>query len=256
MGKRQVARRTEPRPPGWWDGFFDTFRPVFGVIPRRRTNQDVRFLLKKLDLKSGDSFLDCPCGIGRIALPLAAKGLRVTGVDVTRSYLDELARKAARRGLAIDTVRADMRRIKFAEEFDGAANLWTSFGYFEKESDNKLVLKKAYRALRPGGRFMLHLINRDWIMKHFQETDWFETGGVKVLSKRSFDYEASMCRETWTFMRDGQEVSHDTAIRMYSFHELVAMFREVGFSDIEGYGSVKEEPITRDRNMMYVIGKR
>ena len=43
---------------------------------------------------------------------------------------------------------------------------------------------------------------------------------------------------------------------MYSFHELIAMFESVGFIDIEGYGSVKEEPISREKNMMFVIGTK
>ena len=45
-------------------------------------------------------------------------------------------------------------------------------------------------------------------------------------------------------------------MRMYSFHELVAMFEKTGFVDIEGYGSIKEVPITRDHMMMWVFGTK
>jgi len=41
---------------------------------------------------------------------------------------------------------------------------------------------------------------------------------------------------------------------MYSYHELIAMFKEVGFVDIEGYGSMKDEPISQERRMMFVTG--
>ena len=43
---------------------------------------------------------------------------------------------------------------------------------------------------------------------------------------------------------------------MYSFHELIAMLESVGFVDIEGYGSLKDEPISRDKQMMFIIGTR
>jgi len=241
---------------GWWDDFFPAFTPIFGIVSQKVTNAHVRYVIKKLDLKPGKRFLDCACGIGRIALPLAKKGIRVTGVDIMQSYLDELAKKARRRNLRMDLINSDMRRINFESRFDACGNLWTSFGFFEKESDNLLVLKKMYRALKPGGKFMLHVINRDWIMAKYDPTDWFEVKGVKVMQKRSFDYARSINRGTWFFLKDGREEAFDVNIRMYSYHELIGMFKSVGFVDIEGYGSVKDEPISRDKGMMFIIGTR
>lgn len=240
----------------WWDGFFPAFRPVFGKMPLRATNADVKFMIKKLNLRPGKKFLDCPCGIGRIALPMAKTGVRVTGVDITQSYLDELAVKAKRRGLKISLQHSDMRRISFDSEFDAAGNLWTSFGYFEKESDNLLVLKKMFRALKPGGRFLLHLINRDWVMANFQPSDGYEAGKVKVIEKNGFNFATSVSTGQWTFIGPDGISTHHTAIRMYSYHELIAMFRKVGFVDIEGYSTPKETPIGLAQRNMYVFGTR
>ena len=241
---------------GWWDEFFPAARPVFGFVPQKMTNAQVRFIVKKMNLKPGSKFLDCPCGIGRIALPLAKAGIKVTGVDITESYLTELSGKAKKRGFKIDLHHGDMRRIKFNSEFDAGGNLWTSFGYFEKESDNLLALKKMYKALKPGGKFLLHVINRDWIIANFSANGWCDAGKTRILEQRGFDYARSISTSTWTLIRDGQESIHDTAIRMYSYHELIAMFERIGFVDIEGYGSVKEEPISRDHRMMFIFGSR
>jgi len=90
----------------WWHDFFPAFRSIFGTVQPKTTNAEVRYLIKKLNLKPGKKFLDCPCGIGRIALPLARKGIRVTGVDIIPSYLDEVESKARRRGLKLDLHRA------------------------------------------------------------------------------------------------------------------------------------------------------
>ena len=49
---------------GWWDEFFPAFRPLFGILPQRMTNAEVRFILSMMNLKPGSKFLDCPCGIG------------------------------------------------------------------------------------------------------------------------------------------------------------------------------------------------
>lgn len=244
------------RDAGWWDDFFPSFRPVFDRIPQKNTNALVRYVIAKLDLKPGRKFLDCPCGIGRIALPLARKGIKVTGVDLMPSYLEEMGRRADRRGLKIACRQCDMRRINFDRQFDAAGNLWTSFGFFPKESDNRLTLRKMYQALKPGGKFMLYLINRDWVLANYIESGWFDSGGTKVLEKGTFDYATSTKRSTWYFLQDGHEVARECTIRLYSYHELVAMLQSVGFVDIQGYGSLKDEPISRDRRMMYIIGTR
>lgn len=241
---------------GWWDEFFTDFRPAFGLISARSTNAEARFIIRHLRVGPRKNFLDCPCGIGRVALPLAAQGLRVTGVDITPSYIDEMLGRADRRGLKIRGSVGDMRRIDYENEFDAAGNLWTSFGFFDREADNMLVLRRMYRALKPGGRFLLHVINRDWVMANFHPSDWFEARGVKILEKRSFDFATSTSLSTWTFIKDGEKSSHEIHIRMYSYHELIAMFRRVGFVDIEGYGSTNDTPITLNSRMMFVIGRK
>jgi 2-polyprenyl-3-methyl-5-hydroxy-6-metoxy-1,4-benzoquinol methylase len=244
------------KPHEWWHAFFPDFRAVFDQVSRKQTNAQVNYIISKMNLRPGHKFLDCPCGIGRIALPLARKGIRVTGVDITPSYLTELESKAKRSGLKINCVHCDMRRIDFKEEFDAAGNLWTSFGYFERESDNLLTLKKIFQALKPGGKFLLHLINRDWIMAHYASRDWFECKGTMVLLKNGFDYEKSISRGDWHIIRDGRETVHSTGIRMYSCHELIEMFSRVGFVDIRAFGTTTDEPVGLEQRMIFIFGAR
>ncbi len=240
----------------WWTRFFPEFRPVFDIIPAKLTNAEADYITKKLNLSPGKKFLDCPCGIGRISIPLAKKGIKLTGVDITPIYLDELAQKAARMGLKINLVQRDMRRIDFDSVFDGAGNLWTSLGYFPKESDNLLVLKKIFRALKPGGKFMLHIINRDWVVRNYRANDWFEIRGVKVFEQRRMDLSNSVSDSIWHYLKDGKETICRLGIRMYSYHEILEMMRRAGFVNIEGFGSMKDEPVSWDHRMMFVIGAK
>ena len=143
--------------PEWWHEFYQEFRPVFGILPAKSATTLVRRIINELGLSKGSTLLDCPCGYGRISIPLARKGIRVTGVDIMPPYLKELEKRARRAKLKIPTVHSDMRRINFENHFDAAANIWTSFGYFEKESDNLLVLKKYYK---DRGRIRLQPANR------------------------------------------------------------------------------------------------
>ena len=178
----------------WWDELFTPFRIVFDSIPASESNAQANYIIKKLKLKPGMKFLDCPCGIGRLSIPIAKKGIKITGVDLTKSYIDEFKIKARKLKLNIKLDVKDMRRINYDSEFDAAGNLWTSFGYFDKESENLLALKKMYKALKPGGMFMLSLINRDWLVANFEHTGWDEYKVLRILQKRVFDYRKSVIR--------------------------------------------------------------
>ncbi|MEZ5358995.1 MAG: methyltransferase domain-containing protein [Candidatus Zixiibacteriota bacterium] len=240
----------------WWQDFFDDFAPAFDLVPAKIVNQDVRFFIKKLKLSKGKSFLDCPCGIGRISIPMAKRGIRVTGVDFMQPYLDILADRTIKAGVKITTVRRDMRRIQYTNQFDAAGNIWTSLGYFQKESDNFLVVKNLYRALKPGGRVLFHMINRDYVIANFRPHIWEQVSGMYILNDNSFDFQTSRGDTNWLFIKDGQEKRLHSDLRIYSYHELYAMMRKAGFVDIEGFSSVKEEPISQQNRMMFVFGTK
>jgi len=240
----------------WWTDFFPAFRPFFDIITAKDTAAEVSYIAKKLQLKKGSRFLDCPCGIGRISIHLAKKGIRVTGVDITESYIEELAMRSKRLKLKLDLVHADMRRLNFDREFDAAGNIGTSFGYFEKDSDNLQSLKKMYAALKAGGKFMLNVMNRDWIIKNFTPVAFSQVGNIRVFQRRQFDFVNSLLSADWIFLFDGEERTYRTVIRLYSYHELRAMMYRAGFTDIQGYGSTKDDAIDFNSRMVFVIGTK
>ena len=93
-------------------------------------------------------------------------------------------------------------------------------------------------------------------MTNYSANGWSEVENVKVLEKRNFVYSKSINYSTYSFIENGSEKVIQTGIRMYSYHELIRMFMSVGFTQIEGYGSVKDEPIGRDKRMMFIFGSR
>src|SRR3954465_2520062 len=62
--------------------------------------EDVAFYLEEAR-RSGGPVVELGVGTGRIAVPIAADGIRVIGVDSSRGMLDVCARRAALAGLAI-----------------------------------------------------------------------------------------------------------------------------------------------------------
>ena len=83
-------------------------------------------------------------------------------------------------------IQGDVRYIDFGEEYDAAIIMFQSFGYFS-DSEDKSVLSKVFDALKIKGRFLIEILNRDWILKNFVEIQETVIDGILVIEKREFD---------------------------------------------------------------------
>lgn len=147
------------------------WRTVFGEVDPHRTEADVAFLHGALPLPAYQRVLDVPCGSGRHVRALSELGYDVLGVD------NDPAVSPA--------VLCDLRELDvLATDFDAVINMWASFGYFRADV-NELVLASLARRLRPGGRVVLDLFNREFfegrdgervLRPGIVERSWIESG--------------------------------------------------------------------------------
>ncbi len=234
-----MHEQAEKAPPAWYDGFFESEWLDYLALGRpEQTRQQVEFIVEKLALKPGAAILDLACGRGRVAVELARLGFCVTGLDLSPRSL-ELARKAADDArVDMEFVRRDMRRLDAEEAFDAVINVWTSFGYFEREEDHGLVLDAVARALVPGGRFLIDTINPMTLARRFQERDWREfDDGTIMFEQRSYDHLSGRTAATWTFVRtDGSRSELRHVLRAYTAAELGALLERAGLQLEDAWG--------------------
>lgn len=115
---------------------------------------DVAFYAHQCTRQPG-RVLELGCGNGRILLPLAARGIDVSGADASGPMLRELARKAAARGVAPSIVRADVRRLPFRRAFATVLAPYSLVTYMSTAADAAALVEAACAALLPGGRLVL-----------------------------------------------------------------------------------------------------
>lgn len=226
-------------PPAWYDGFFESEWLDYLALGRpEQTRQQVQFIIEKLALEPSAAILDLACGRGRVAVELARLGFSVTGLDLSPRSL-ELAREAAHdAGVSITFVERDMRQLDAEEAFDAVINVWTSFGYFEREEDHSLVLDTVARALVPDGRFLIDTINPMTLARRFQERDWREfDDGTIMVEQRSYDHLTGRTGATWTFVRsDGSRSELRHVLRAHTAAELATLLERAGLHIEDAWG--------------------
>jgi SAM-dependent methyltransferase len=227
-------------PSDWFDGFFEEEWLEYLAAPdEERTAQTVAFIEEQLVLREGSRVLDVACGRGRIAVPLAQHGCRVTGIDLSPNSLARAREAAEAAGVEVELIHLDMRRLDSVEQFDAVINIFTSFGYFADEADDRLVVDAITRALVPGGVFLIDDINPVALMARYREKDWREFGdGTLFLEERRYDHLGGRLEATWTFVRsDGSRSELKHSFRGYTAAELRALLESAGLAVDGAWGS-------------------
>src|SRR6476619_6340645 len=123
----------------WWETFFTGVAVDMGVqaVPAEHTKREADRLEKLLAVAEGGEILDVPCGAGRLALVLAQRGYRMTGVDWSSECL-RYARASGSDHVAWE--QRDMRDLPWPGRFDAAFCFGNSFGYLDDQGNQAFLL--------------------------------------------------------------------------------------------------------------------
>ena len=236
----------------WWQTFFsgivlDMWQQA---VPEVCTQVEAKFISSLLHLPPGARILDAPCGEGRIARELAAKGYQLSGVDMAQDFLEIARTKAKQRHLTIAFEQGDVRSLRFVDEFDGAVCWGNSFGYFD-DAGNAAMLQSLARALKPGGRLVLDASsNAKSRLPHFQQREWAKIGDILFLEENEYDHAQGRMITHYTFVRGGKEETRTGSHRIYTYREICRMLEDAGFAQVKSYASLNKDPFKLGENQL------
>lgn len=220
--------------------WFETFFAGLALDLWRATNtpehtaEEADFLIRRLGLQAGDCALDVPCGNGRHAVELARRGIRMTGVDISRGFLEEARRTAP----SVEWVLGDMRELPWPSRFDAAYCWGNSFGYFDHECCLRF-LEAVARALKPGGRFMMETgLVAESILPNLQPQRTLAIGDIGFASRNVYDPMEGRLDITYTFTRGEERETKATHQWVHSAGEIRRMLRQCGLEPVEAFGDV------------------
>lgn len=208
-------------------------------------------------LNKGNSVLDVCCGPGRIAVELALCGLDVTGVDITEPFLKAAEETAKDENVCLNLINCDMRVFEAKKPFDAAVNIYNSFGYCDKISDDKKILLQVFKSLKKDGTFILECISREIAVKYFTEGEWFERAGMTVLTHFDVVRAWEGLNSKWILIdSQGNRTEHEFVQRLYSAAELRDTLLSIGFSSANVYGGFNFEPYNQNAKTMVIVAKK
>lgn len=238
-----------------WQRFFDNHAPDYhDNVFTKNTPAEIEFLLEELRPPAGARILDVACGTGRHAIPLAARGFQVVGIDLSAGMLEQAQAAAAEAGVEIEFRQADATEFTIDEPCDAAICICEgAFGLLASDDDPiehpLAILRCVAGALKPGSPAIFTVLNGYRMAREFNQVD--VTGG-------NFDpLTLSTISECNT-----SDVTAECAMRERGFMptELRLLFDRAGFSIEHIWGGTagnwRRGPIDLDEFEVMVVARK
>ncbi|MCE5256838.1 MAG: class I SAM-dependent methyltransferase [Spirochaetaceae bacterium] len=213
-------------------------------------------IVRLTGIKSGAKVLDLCCGVGRHSLDMALRGYEVTGIDITKSYLDAAKETANAMSVKADFIRADAREFSRPGHFDLCMNLFTSFGYFStKEMDIEMLSLCAHN-LAPGGCLILETIGKEIAVRDFVECEEFTRAGWDVTTEYRVVGPWEGMKNRW-ILRDGTQcVDYSFILRLYAGTEMIQALKLAGFSEVSILGGFDGRPYDNHARSLVALARK
>ena len=223
-------------------------------------DRSVKWLIEALSLETGDSILDLGCGPGLYASCLARAGMRVTGVDYSRRSIEYATQHAKDNNLDIIYRYENYLNLGDENQYDAALLIYGDFCPLNPAQRSKL-LQNIYRALKPGGKFVLDVSTRECRKKHGNRNRWrvLETGfwkpGPHLLLEEGFDYpEQSIWLDQFIVIEiDGKVSVYRNWFQDYTPDTIIAELTQGCFSVESLWGDLAGSPYTSESEWIGVI---
>ncbi len=216
-------------------------------------------------LRDRDTIMELACGTGRIAIPLAQRGLSVTGIDYSKPMLDLARKKATETHVEIQLALCDIRNFDLGKKFGSILLLSNALWHVHERSDFQALMQCVQRHLEPDGLFVLDVFvpNLDILNRDPQQRYPFSTyteqetrEQVEVTQTHIYEPDTQISRVVqYKGMTD--EIIGGLNLRMYFPQELDALLAHNGMMIDEKFGSWDRAPFdANSRHQLYFCSSR
>jgi SAM-dependent methyltransferase len=246
---------------------------LYDLDDRPIVKDDIPFYLDYAGLIGGE-ILEIACGTGRVTLPLARAGFRVTGLDLSKDMLERFREKLIYETVSvrerIQFVEADMAAFELNKRFPFIIIPFRAFQLLTTSNHRSACLEKVQQHLTDGGLFVITaykpygLLDENWVQP--EKEDWTKTDpntGITVRRtniKRRIDIENQITYpELIYYVKDqeGNTTTHAEKLSMAYFYEeqLRELLKNAGFQIVDTFGYYDKRPISEGSELIFICSK-
>lgn len=228
-----IANFIEMKTKDWFTDWFNT--SYYHVLYKDRNDEEALLFMKKittfLALPKTTHILDLPCGKGRHAVFLNSLGYKVTGGDLSENSII-YAQKFETETLNFSV--HDMRK-PFNNKYNAVFNLFTSFGYFEEDKDDLLILQNIKNGLKKDGVFVFDFLNAEFVNATLVAKETKTVDGITFYITR--EIKDGFILKDISFFADDQNHAYTERVKYLDANKMKAYFEKVGFTITNIFGS-------------------
>jgi SAM-dependent methyltransferase len=237
----------------WFETWFDS--PYYHILYKHRDEVEAEFFLDTLidfiKPPHEATILDVACGKGRHSIYLNKKGYDVTGFDLSAESI--LFDKQFEND-KLTFYLHDMREVFRSNYYDIVLNLFSSFGYFDKERDNIRCLIANSTSLKSGGIFVFDYINADKL-KSCESKINKVVDGIDFHIHKFVD--GNFIRKTISFTDKGRSFTFREQLLLADKEKLEEYFELAGLKISHCFGNYKLDAFDRNKSerLILIAGK-
>lgn len=234
----------------WFDEWFDT--RYYHILYSNRDDREAEVFLNNLcaflQMKPGCSVLDLPCGKGRHAVFLHQKGFKVEGADLSENSILE-AQKNQVSGLSFRV--HDIRDAYASGEFDYVFNLFTSFGYFDREEENEQAFATLVSAMAPGATLVIDFMNTHKVIREMLAVENKTIEGITFHLKRYV--KAGFIVKEISFSDQGKSFFYTERVKELYSTDFSSYIRRFGLEVQAEFGDYALSPYRASASDRYIV---
>lgn len=230
----------------WFTSWFNT--PYYHILYKDRNDADAQLFMQNitqfLQLSKETHILDLPCGKGRHSVYLNSLGYRVTGGDLSENSIVHAKQFENDR---LRFVVKDMRQ-SFRGQYNAIFNLFTSFGYFENDAEEILVLKNMKNSFLEDGVLVLDFLNVEKVKASLVKKEVKTVDGIDFHIER--EIKDGFITKHISFSDQNEDYSYTEHVKYLDLEKFKTYFTAAGLTLQHVFGDYQLsefDPQTSDR---------
>ena len=233
----------------WFETWFDT--PYYHILYKDRDFKEaesfITLLISYLKLPENSRIIDLACGKGRHSVFLHKNGMEVLGLDLSPQSISH-NRKFETAGLRFEVhdmrnpITKDLAPTKVSAVF----NLFTSFGYFEDEKDDRKVFESISNILEDGGYFVLDFLNARWVEKTLKPQETVTKEHLTFDIRKKIENECVI--KDIRFSDKGEKHHYFEKVKLHTLEEIKTYADDYGFTLTDVFGDYALNPYDKENS--------